>query len=129
MRPGSPVPTLAPSTMVTGMMPPAVLVRNTSWAPRSSPAGSARPNPAACPAHQDVGDVVVQVLVGVAHVGAVENQSVIQQRAVAVLGLLHLIGQVGQAGHVVAVDLSVVGDALGILGVVGSAVETAGGTA
>src|SRR5579872_5175281 len=80
-------------------------------------------------AYQDVRNVVVQVLVGVAHVGAVEDQRVIQQRAVAVRRLLHLVGQVRQAGDVIASDLGVVGDALGVFGVVRSSVETAGGAA
>ena len=56
-------------------------------------------------ADQHVRHVVVQVLVGVAHVAAVENQRMIEQRAVAVLGLRQLVDKVRQHLHVILVDL------------------------
>src|SRR5690242_10672801 len=52
-------------------------------------------------ARQDIRHVVVQVLVGVAHVGAVQDQGVIEQRAVAVRSAPELVEEVGQASHVV----------------------------
>src|SRR5580704_639322 len=78
---------------------------------------------AAGSARQDVGDVVVQVLVGIAHVGSVQRQRMIQQVAVTVGRVLQFIEEVGQALHVIAANLGVILDAVGVLGVVRSAME------
>ncbi len=63
-------------------------------------------------ADQDVRHVVVQVLVGVAHVGPVEDQRVVEQSAVAIGRLLQLVDEVGQALHVILVDVRIVLDVL-----------------
>ena len=65
----------------------------------------------------------------VAHVGAVEDQRVIQQRAVPIGRVLQLVQIVGQALHVIAVDLGVILDAIRVLRVVRSAMETCVGAA
>src|SRR5262249_3793469 len=57
------------------------------------------------PSDEHVRDVVVHVLVRVAHVAAVEHERMIEQRAVAVLCLRETIDQVRQHLHVVLVDL------------------------
>src|SRR5579885_1155037 len=74
-------------------------------------------------ADQDVRNVVVQVLVGVSHVGAVEHQRMVEQRPVAVRSLGQLVNVIGQALDVILVKLRVFGDPVRILGVMRAAVE------
>ena len=74
-------------------------------------------------ADQNVRHIVMQVLVGIAHVGAVENQRMIQQRAVAVGRVLQLVDEIRQALHVILVDVRVTLDVLRIFGVMRSPVE------
>jgi hypothetical protein len=45
------------------------------------------------PADEHVGHVVVQVLVWITHVAAVQEQRMVEQRAVAVLGLGQLVAK------------------------------------
>ena len=49
--------------------------------------------------------VVVLMLIGVAHVGAVEHERLIEQRALTILRLGQLVDEVPEALNVVAVDL------------------------
>jgi len=56
-------------------------------------------------AHEHVGHVFVAMLIGVAHVAAVENQRMIQQRPVTVRSLGHPLDQMGQHLDVILVDL------------------------
>ena len=74
-------------------------------------------------ADQNVRHVVMQVLVRIAHVGAVEDQRMIQQRAVAIRSVLQLVDEIRQALHVILVELRIARDVLRILGVMRSAVE------
>ena len=69
-------------------------------------------------AHQNVRHIVVQVLVGIAHVGPVEDQRVVEQRAVAIRRLLQLVDEVREALHVVLVDVRIPLDVRWILGMV-----------
>ena len=56
-------------------------------------------------ADQHMRHVVMDVLIGVPHVAAVENQRMIEQRAVAVRGLGKVRDQMGQHLDVILVDL------------------------
>ena len=80
-------------------------------------------------ADQDVRHVVVLVLVRVAHVGAVQNQRVIQQRAVAVRNRPQLLAKYAERRHVIAVESRVSLDLRRIVLMMRSAVEADAGAA
>src|SRR5262245_2535039 len=61
-------------------------------------------------ADENMRDVVVLVLIRIPHVGAVHDQGVVEQRAVAVRRRLQLLGEVGERRNVVAVDVGVAPD-------------------
>ena len=80
-------------------------------------------------ANQDMGNVIVLMLIRVAHVGPMQNQSVIQQRAIAVRRLLQLLRQICRRRHVVPVELGIVGNGRRDVRVVRPAMETNTGAA
>jgi hypothetical protein len=61
-------------------------------------------------------DVVVQVLVGIAHVTAIEDQRMIQQAAVAVGGFLQLVQEVVQTRDMILIQLGVLRNGRRIFG-------------
>jgi len=67
---------------------------------------------------QDMRHIIVQMLVRITHVAAVQHQRVIQQAAVAVIGVLQLVDEVGQHLDVILVDLRELVDTTGIFTVV-----------
>ena len=67
---------------------------------------------------QDDGTLLVTVQVRVAHIAALVDQDVIQDRAVPVGDVPQPLAEVRQVLHVIPVDLGVVGDVLGIVAVV-----------
>src|SRR5262249_20053172 len=73
--------------------------------------------------------VVVHVLVRVPHVGAVEHERRIEQRAVPVGDRLELLGEVAERRDVIPVDIGVAADLHRILLVVRGAVEAGAGAA
>ena len=74
-------------------------------------------------ADEDVRHIVVLMLVRIPHVGAVEDQRVIQQRAVAVRDALQLPGEIRERRDVVPVDVGVAPDLHRIFLMVRRAVE------
>ena len=56
-------------------------------------------------AHQNVRHIVVDVLIRIPHVAAVEHQGMIQQCSIAVGSLGHPLDQMGQHLNVILVDL------------------------
>src|SRR5580658_7673102 len=78
-------------------------------------------------AYQHMRHVEVDMLIGVSHVAAIENQRMIQQRAVAVGCLCHAVDEVGEHLDVILVDLRELLDFLRIFAVMRSAMETEGG--
>ena len=74
-------------------------------------------------ADQDVRHVVVHVLVRVAHVAAVQQQRMIEQRAVAIVGVSQFVDEVRQHLHVILVDLRQLLDRIRIFAVVRAAME------
>ena len=71
--------------------------------------------------------IVVDVLIGVPHIAAIEHQRMIEQRAVAVRGLGQVVDEVGQHLHVILIDLRERLDNLRIFAVMRHAVETGSG--
>ena len=80
-----------------------------------------------CSADQSMRHVIVQMLVRVSHVTAVENERMIQQRAVAIVGLLQLVDEMGGHLHVVLIELGEVGDSRRIFAMVRAAMEAQSG--
>ena len=74
-------------------------------------------------ADQDVGQGVIVVAVAVAHVRAIQEHRMIQQRAIAIGCRRHLGDEVRKALHVVALDLHQLVQALHVIGVVRQGVE------
>src|SRR5215471_10122284 len=72
---------------------------------------------------QNVRHIEVLVLIGVAHVGAVHDQGLIEQRSVAVTDRAQLFGEVGHRRDVVPVDVSVAANLLRVLLMVRGPVE------
>src|SRR6266566_2778017 len=77
--------------------------------------------------NQEVRNVVMKVLIGIAHVRAVKDERMVEQRAVAVRSALHLVDEIRKALHVVLVELGVLRDTFRILGMMRATVETQGG--
>src|SRR5437762_13864443 len=67
--------------------------------------------------------VIVLVLIGIAHVGPVQNQGMIQQRAIAVRRTLQLVGQVRSRIQVIFVESCVCPDLLRIVLMMRSTME------
>ena len=76
-----------------------------------------------CSTNQQVRHIVVQVLVRVAHVAAVKDERMIQQRAIAVRSILQLVDKIRQALDVLLIQPGIARDGLGILGVMRDPVE------
>src|SRR5690242_2617377 len=68
--------------------------------------------------------IVVLMLVGVAHIRAIEDQGVIEQRSITVRNGLQLLEEVHQHLHVISIDLGVIGYLLRTLGVMRTGVES-----
>ena len=75
-------------------------------------------------ADENVRHVEVQMLIRVAHVGAIHDQRVIEQRALAVGNRLELLGEVRERRHVIAIDVGVALHLHGIVLMVRRAVES-----
>src|SRR5262249_55937355 len=75
-------------------------------------------------ADENVRNVIVLVLIRIPHVGAVKNQGVIQQCAVAIRSGLQLFGKVRHRRNVVSIPLGIVEDSRRNALVMGSAVKT-----
>ena len=56
------------------------------------------------------------MLIGIAHVAAVQDQRVVEQSAFAILCLFQLVDEIRKALHVILIDLCVIGDDVRIFG-------------
>src|SRR5262245_45280262 len=73
---------------------------------------------------KDMRRIVMLMLIRIAHVRAVENQRVVEQSSVAVRRGLQLVEEVRQHLNVITVDLRVVGNSPGVLGMMRASMKT-----